>query len=219
MSKKYKQFKRVKEDRKNSEDMVSLLRLEVLELHKQNKEKMILIEDLSFKVETTNKILEDNTCNSCKDTDTLKGELSQLKSMYDDLLEKHSKSSKVIIQQNNEKEFKETIACKHCSFQFSDHQILKDHMKNEHCIKCNYCNLTFKCKNGLQKHEQLSHQKNSHAIDNMLKCNFCDMICSEENVLLKHIKKEHKIKCNKCFIAFMGQESKNNHTWDYHSKL
>ena len=49
---------------------------------------MILIEDLSFKVETTNKILEDNTCNSCKDTDTLKGELSQLKSMYDDLLEK-----------------------------------------------------------------------------------------------------------------------------------
>ena len=80
MSKKYKQFKRVKEDRRNSEDMVSLLRLEVLELHKQNKEKIILIEDLSFKVETTNKILEDNTCNSCKDTDTLKVELSQLKS-------------------------------------------------------------------------------------------------------------------------------------------
>ena len=33
-------------------------------------------------------------------------------------------------QQNDEKEFKETIACKHCSFQFSDHHILKDHMKN-----------------------------------------------------------------------------------------
>ena len=56
--------------------------------------------------------------------------------MYDDLLEEHSKSSKVIIQQNNEKELKETISCKHCSFQFSDHQVLKDQMKNEHCIKC-----------------------------------------------------------------------------------
>ena len=39
MSKKYKQFKRVKEDQRYSEDMVSLLRLEVLELKKQNKEK------------------------------------------------------------------------------------------------------------------------------------------------------------------------------------
>ena len=70
---------------------------------------------------TTNKILKDNTCNSCKDTDKLIWELSHPKSMYDDLLEKHSKSRKVIIPQNNEKEFQETIACKHCSFQFSDH--------------------------------------------------------------------------------------------------
>ena len=93
-----KQLKRVKEDLRNSEETVSLLRLDVLELQKQNKDKLLLIEDLSFKVETTNKILEDNTCNSCKDTDTLKGELSHLKSMYDDLLEIHSKSSKGIIQ-------------------------------------------------------------------------------------------------------------------------
>ena len=50
--------------------------------------------------------------------------------MYDDLLEEHSKSSKVISQQNYEKKFKETISCKHCSFQFVDHEILKDHMKN-----------------------------------------------------------------------------------------
>ena len=46
--------------------------------------------------------------------------------MYDDLLEKHSISSKVKIQQNGKKELKETIACKHCSFQFSDHQILHE---------------------------------------------------------------------------------------------
>ena len=124
-----KQSKRVKEDLRKSEKTVSLLRLDVLELQKQNKEKMLLIEDLLFKVETMNKILEDNTCNSCKDTDHLKGELSH-KSMYHDLLEKHSKSTKEKIQQNDEKEFKETIACKHCSFKFSDHQILKDHMKN-----------------------------------------------------------------------------------------
>ena len=50
--------------------------------------------------------------------------------MYHDLLEKHSKSTKEKIQQNDDKEFKDTIAYKHCSFQFSDHQILKDHMKN-----------------------------------------------------------------------------------------
>jgi hypothetical protein len=58
--------------------------------------------------------------------------------MYHDLLEKHSKSTKEKVQQNDEKEFKETIACKHCSFQFSDHQILKDHMKNEHCINVSF---------------------------------------------------------------------------------
>ena len=92
-------------------------------------------------------------------------------------------------------------------------------MKNEHCVKCNCCNLTFKIKKGLQKHEQLFHVKNSHAIENMFKCNFCDMICSKENVLMKHIKKEHKIRCNTCFIAFKDQESKNAHTWEYHSKL
>ena len=63
--------------------------------------------------------------------------------MYDDLLEENSKSRKVIIQQNNGKDFEETMSCKQCSFKFLDHQIVKDHMKNEHCIKCNFCNLTF----------------------------------------------------------------------------
>jgi hypothetical protein len=38
-----KQSKRVKEDLRNSEETVSLLRLDVLELQKQNKEKMLLI--------------------------------------------------------------------------------------------------------------------------------------------------------------------------------
>ena len=93
--------KKVKEDLRNSEETVSLLRLDVLKLQKQNKEKMLLIEDLLFKVETTNKILEDNTCNSCKDKDKLKGEISHLKSMGHDLLEKHSKSNKEKIQQND----------------------------------------------------------------------------------------------------------------------
>ena len=69
-----KQSKRVKEDLRKSEKTVSLLRLDVLELQKQNKEKMLLIEYLLFKVETMNKILEDNTYNSLKDTDHLKGE-------------------------------------------------------------------------------------------------------------------------------------------------
>ena len=50
--------------------------------------------------------------------------------MYDDLLEEHSKSSKVIFQQNEEKEFKEAMSCKQCSFLFLDYQMLKDHLKN-----------------------------------------------------------------------------------------
>ena len=71
-----------------------------------------------FKVETTDQILVDNTRNNCKETDNLKGELGHLRSMYDDLLEEQrSKPSKLIIQQNNEKEFADTISCKHCSFQ------------------------------------------------------------------------------------------------------
>ena len=55
--------------------------------------------------------------------------------MYDDLLEEHSKSSKLIIQHNIEKELKETMSCKHCSFKFLDHQILKDHMEIKQYIK------------------------------------------------------------------------------------
>ena len=71
-----------------------------------------------FKVETTDQILVDNTRNNGKDTDNLKGELGHLRSLYDDLLEEQrSKSSKLIIQQNNEKEFADTISCKHCRFQ------------------------------------------------------------------------------------------------------
>ena len=63
-----KQVKKVTDDLNNSEETVSLLMLEVLELQKQNKEKQLLIEDLPFKVETINRILEDNTCSNCKDT-------------------------------------------------------------------------------------------------------------------------------------------------------
>ena len=66
-------MKKKKNYLRNSEKNVSLLRLDVLELQKQNKEKNILIEDLLFKVKTTNQILEYNTCNSCKDTDKFIG--------------------------------------------------------------------------------------------------------------------------------------------------
>ena len=56
---------------------------------------MHFIEDLVFKVETTNPILKDNTSINCKDTNILKGAFSHLKSMYEGLLEEHSISSKV----------------------------------------------------------------------------------------------------------------------------
>ena len=55
-----------------AEETVSVIMLEVLELQKQNKEKMLLIEDLSFKVDTANQLLEEITCNNCKDTNKTK---------------------------------------------------------------------------------------------------------------------------------------------------
>ena len=213
-----KQVKKVTDDLNNSEETVSLLRLEVLELQKQNKEKQILIEDLSFKVETINQILEDNTCSNCKDTGKLKSELSHMRTMYDDLLEEHSKSIKLIIQHKIDKELKETMSCKHCSFKFLDHQILKDHRENEHYIKPNLYNLTFNSKQVLHKHELLSHVKIQQAKENMFKCNFCNSVSSDGNTLMTHIKRDHKIRCNKYHIEFKDQESKNTHAWDYHSK-
>ena len=51
--------------------------------------KKLLIEDLWFEVETTDQIFKDNTCNSCKDKDKLKGELWHFKTMYDDLFEEN----------------------------------------------------------------------------------------------------------------------------------
>ena len=64
---------------------------------------------------------------------------------------------------------------------------------SSYIFKCNFSNLTFKSKNILQKHVQLSHVKNPHAIENKFKCNFCDIICSEENILMKHIKRSIRV--------------------------
>ena len=98
--------KRVREDLRIAEETVSVIRLEVIELQKQNKETILLIEDLSFKVETTNPLLEENTCNNCKDNYNIKYELSYLA-----LLKEHSVSSKVLNQENNKQLCEETSSC------------------------------------------------------------------------------------------------------------
>ena len=59
------QLKRVTEQLKISEEIVSKIRKEVFELEKQNKEKMILIEDLSFKIENTN---TEEKCTNCTES-------------------------------------------------------------------------------------------------------------------------------------------------------
>ena len=79
---KYAQLGRVTEQLKISEEIVSKIRIEVFELEKQNKEKMILIEDLSFKFENSN---TEEDCSNCKETNQLTTHFNNLRSKYDDL--------------------------------------------------------------------------------------------------------------------------------------
>ena len=66
--------------------IVSKIKIEVFELEKQNKEKMILIEDLSFKMENTN---AEEDCSNCKETNQLTTNFNNLRSKYDDLLKEN----------------------------------------------------------------------------------------------------------------------------------
>ena len=71
------QLERVTEQLKISEENFSKIRIEVFELEKQNKEKMILIKDLSFKIENTN---TEEDCSNCKETNQLTTNFNNLRS-------------------------------------------------------------------------------------------------------------------------------------------
>ena len=88
------QLERVTEQLKISEEIVLKIRKEVFELEKQNKEKMILIEDLSFKIENTN---TEEDCSNCKETNQLTTNFHNLRSKFDDLLEEYSKTNKILL--------------------------------------------------------------------------------------------------------------------------
>ena len=64
----------------------------------QNKEKTTLIEDLTFKIDNMTPILEEISCNNCKDTNLLKSEFSSLRSKFDNLLAEYSKSQKLLVK-------------------------------------------------------------------------------------------------------------------------
>ena len=93
---------------------------------------------------------------------------------------------------------------------------LKYHMTNEHSVKCALCPLTFESNNKLQDHENTLHSKKPPAIKNAIHCKYCEFVCSDEDVLKKHVKKEHRTRCNKCFITFKDLEAKNIHIWENH---
>ena len=51
-----------------------------------------------------------------------------------------------------------------------------------------------------------------------MKCKYCDSTCSNADIHRKHIKKEHRNKCDKCYITFKDIESKEFTYVGYSSK-
>ena len=91
--------------------------------------KTTLVEDLTFKIDNMNPLLEEGSCNTCKDTNLLKSEFSSLRSKFDNLLAKYSKSQKLLDKiPRHEEVMKEKVSCKYCSSTFDDHTICKDHI-------------------------------------------------------------------------------------------
>ena len=55
-------------------------------------------------------------------------------------------------------------------------------------------------------------------LEHLMKCKYCDFTCSYADNYKKHIKKEHKNKCNQCYIKLKDIEGKNVQIWDIHPK-
>ena len=78
------------------------------------------------------------------------------------------------------------------------------------------CEITLKYSKILQVHEHIYIDTSPLTLEDFVKCKYCDLTCSEADVLRKHIKKEHRNKCDKCYIQFKDQEAKNIHMWTDH---
>ena len=79
------------------------------------------------------------------------------------------------------------------------------------------CEATSNYNKILQSYEQLSVDPSSFSLEDFMKCKYCDFTCSNADIHRKHIKKEHRNKCDKCYITFKDIEAKNLHMWDIHN--
>ena len=86
LDKNNKTYESVTNQLKDSKELVLKLRLEILELEKLNKEKVLLIDDLSFKIANTVLPNDEETWYDCNETDQLKSDFSHLSSKYNELL-------------------------------------------------------------------------------------------------------------------------------------
>ena len=219
LDKNNKTYESVTNQLKDSKELVLKLRLEILELEKLNKEKVLLIDDLSFKIANTVLPNDEETWYDCNETDQLKSDFSQLSSKYNELLSELAESKNLLKQFSIQKDkVKETVSCKHCNSQFENEPNLNIHIESDHRVKCKLCKLTFNSNTSFQKHEELSHEQSHTIIKDTLICKYCKTVYSDADALRKHAKNDHKIKCEKCLIIFKNQEAKNEHIWEDHPR-
>ena len=60
------------------------------------------------------------------------------------------------------------------------------------------------------------HQIKTKYYNDFMKCKYCDFTCSNTDIYRNHMKKEHRNKCDKCYITFKDIETKNERRWDIH---
>ena len=123
---------------------------------------------------------------------------------------------------------------------FESKNMLKEHIKEVHLLKCTNCNDTdgpCKDKTVLDEHIQLAHSfkcdfcgvddiKTQSDLDehiklfHNLKCSLCDnnQVFETNDALKKHVKLEHSLKCSFCNVdAFKTKNSLDEHIKLYHS--
>ena len=96
---------------------------------------------------------------------------------------------------------KNNYACRHCSLDFKDARLFKEHMQTEHKRKyaCSLCPEVFE--------DQLSrkcHRETAHPRAMVFKCKICSCQFVSENEVKKHVKlhKVRQYKCDICAQAF-----------------
>ena len=86
----------------------------------------------------------------------------------------------------------------------------KDQGTSSKCLECNECDLIFQTATGLKVHNDLVHQKESVAPEE-LKCKHCFVTCSDLVVIKKHIAREHRFQCKECDATFKEESDLKSH--------